>query len=338
MKAAIFSLIILFLSTSVLMGQKKQELSKNPFKDAGYDVLMATSSKGEFVEFHDQTDIVEIGSVLYDTKTKQIIKILDKEDSTTVISSVTPAMSIDPLCEKYYWISPYAYCMNNPMRYKDPDGRDGMVTGSGTKEDPYIITATYIYQNGTLNESQQKGLNSAIDSYNKSGGKDGVKIKNADGSTSYVKYNLSANGVDDTRNSRMATAFETTSGETMYYGNIVGTEPNVGNGGDEYGSAHNFEIHFNTDNLREGVASGMNSSSLHKGVAIHEIGHNLGGEHSHGTSVMDAVTTHPHQALNGTITYTYTYPSMSNNFTKIIFGNKNTPRTEGSGRLWTKKP
>jgi uncharacterized protein RhaS with RHS repeats len=31
-------------------------------------------------------------------------------------------MSIDPLCEKYYWISPYAYCLNNPVLYIDPDG------------------------------------------------------------------------------------------------------------------------------------------------------------------------------------------------------------------------
>ena len=30
---------------------------------------------------------------------------------------------MDPLAEKYYGVSPYAYCENNPMRYVDPDGR-----------------------------------------------------------------------------------------------------------------------------------------------------------------------------------------------------------------------
>lgn len=29
-------------------------------------------------------------------------------------------ISIDPLCEKYYSISPYVYCLNNPVRFIDP--------------------------------------------------------------------------------------------------------------------------------------------------------------------------------------------------------------------------
>ena len=32
--------------------------------------------------------------------------------------------SMDPLCEKYYNISPYVYCAGNPIRYVDPDGQE----------------------------------------------------------------------------------------------------------------------------------------------------------------------------------------------------------------------
>ena len=31
---------------------------------------------------------------------------------------------MDPLCEKYYSVSPYAYCANNPVNAFDPDGKE----------------------------------------------------------------------------------------------------------------------------------------------------------------------------------------------------------------------
>lgn len=37
---------------------------------------------------------------------------------------------MDPLCEKYYHISPYAYCANNPVKYVDPDGKSIWTKGA----------------------------------------------------------------------------------------------------------------------------------------------------------------------------------------------------------------
>mgnify|MGYP004463225415 CR=1 FL=1 len=45
-------------------------------------------------------------------------------------STIGQFTSMDPLCEKYYHISPYVYCAGNPVRYVDPDGRHIRVSGS----------------------------------------------------------------------------------------------------------------------------------------------------------------------------------------------------------------
>lgn len=38
--------------------------------------------------------------------------------------------TMDPLCEKYYSTSPYAWCGNNPINYVDPDGKQVTVSVS----------------------------------------------------------------------------------------------------------------------------------------------------------------------------------------------------------------
>ena len=51
-------------------------------------------------------------------------------------------LAVDPLAEKYYGISPYAFCNNNPIRYEDVDGEDwidkavGYIVGGATNVVP----------------------------------------------------------------------------------------------------------------------------------------------------------------------------------------------------------
>jgi hypothetical protein len=52
-----------------------------------------------------------------------MVGFVSEEKTDAEVSSATTAMSIDPLCEKYYWISPYAFALNNPVRYTDPTGK-----------------------------------------------------------------------------------------------------------------------------------------------------------------------------------------------------------------------
>ena len=61
---------------------------------------------------------------------------------------------VDPLCEKYYEVSPYVYCHNNPVMLVDPDGKADYFTTSGkfvksdnNKKDPFIYIQT---KNGNI--------------------------------------------------------------------------------------------------------------------------------------------------------------------------------------------
>ncbi len=67
---------------------------------------------------------------------------------------------IDPLCEKYYNVSPYAYCANNPVIIVDPDGRDGKVAINGSR----ITVSANIYLYGPdATKSVQQKIQGVID-------------------------------------------------------------------------------------------------------------------------------------------------------------------------------
>ena len=116
-------LIMLVIATCLKL--QAQHSEGNPFARLGYKADVYTF--GEKEEFHDQETIVEIGEVLFNTKTNEVVGFVNGADSLIELKPELQSMSIDPQCEKYYSISPYAYCMNNPVKYIDPNGKDAVL-------------------------------------------------------------------------------------------------------------------------------------------------------------------------------------------------------------------
>jgi hypothetical protein len=131
-------LLILLLSFSVLSAQEKlskKEKSRrekniqagNPFARFGYKAKVATLSKGKYLEFLDLDSIVTIGTVRWHVDKNKIVGrlVLDtlNPDAQPIGDKPGRWMSPDPLSEEFPSWSPYNMCMNNPIKYKDPDGR-----------------------------------------------------------------------------------------------------------------------------------------------------------------------------------------------------------------------
>ena len=236
---------------------------------------------------------------------------------------------IDPLAEKYYHLSPYAYCAGNPVNVIDPTGMDGIMTGSGTEEDPYVITANYYYQTGSLDSETVDGLNRALADYNNKGRS--RKITMSDGSKVFVRFQLSAKEVDDPQEAYLNDWTLDANGGQIRYGNKVDTSANPSNSeGNEFGSANQKTVSINLSNIDNGVKNGFNKSQLIEGTFLHEIGHNLGLDHTDNSTIMDKPTKHI-QNQNGQTNMYVTYPVIDKTGIGLMIMRDNSSRIKKEG-------
>nr|WP_320119524.1 RHS repeat-associated core domain-containing protein [uncultured Marinifilum sp.] len=119
--------IRILLFTLLFISFLSVKADEYPWEKYGFKFKVVTLSNGKYQEFHDLEDVVEIGSVLYNTQTKQIVGFVEKD---TICSGanfephiVSRWLSPDPLTEEYTSWSPYNYVLNNPIIFVDPDGR-----------------------------------------------------------------------------------------------------------------------------------------------------------------------------------------------------------------------
>jgi hypothetical protein len=114
------------LTTAAMLVCIQAAYAQNPFEQFGYKGKILTMSNGRFNESHDLDSVVQIGSILLDVH-KKIIVGYAEVDTTVQMPNPTVISrwwSPDPLAEKYYQISPYAFVANNPILFVDPDGRE----------------------------------------------------------------------------------------------------------------------------------------------------------------------------------------------------------------------
>lgn len=176
----------------------------NPFAKYGQYPKIATLSKGKYLEFHDKDSIVNIGSVKYNRKSKEIVQFrkidLSDPDVQPYLDTAGRWISPDPLSEEFPDWTPYRYGFNNPIKFTDPTGmlEDWYQDDNGD----YVYDASlnvnnassklnsnqkYLGESSTINVNDNAGNQVGQINLNKDGG---VDVKGNFANDGHIKYSF----------------------------------------------------------------------------------------------------------------------------------------------------
>jgi len=273
------------------------EAKEYPWEKYGFKFKVITLSNGKYQEFHDLKDVVEIGSVLYNTQTQKIVgfveqdTIMNKVDLTPHI--VSRWMSPDPLSEEYSSWSPYNYVTNNPLIFIDPDGRKGLMI---IDKQSQVITIKANYYVNTSSPVDFMGyscndLSKMQSSINKQFNKEveGLTVSEGD----YKGFSLNFE-------------LEFIEGGTMGETDALANDDFIGNSLSKLESDQTFPIVENEDgttNTVGGMTSKnqsilMNSKEDSKTNKTHEIMHTLGVDDAHKGGPQKGKMNYPPKKMN----------------------------------------
>lgn len=118
---------IIIFALSVFAFTAKAQTDFNPFESIGKKGTMLTLSNGKYIEIGMYDSLQRIGSVIVNVNTGKIYEFLPIDtvysEATLDPTVISRWYSIDPLASKYPSLSPYAFTNNNPIWFKEVDGR-----------------------------------------------------------------------------------------------------------------------------------------------------------------------------------------------------------------------
>jgi RHS repeat-associated protein len=193
-------------------------------------------------------------------KEKQTVKDLGWFDFTARMlsnSEIPMFTTQDPLAEKYYSVSPYAYCMNNPVNIVDPTGESGEAVIDELNK-KIIVNVHMVYYGTAATSDIAKNTSSEIQTmWNNANGT--VKIKDVEYS---VSFSVTSEVVTEDR------AVEMAASNTSATINFIRVEENGDINRSFFRLSENAGYFVTSDNLGSST------------TAAHEKGHGFGLNHS----------------------------------------------------------